>query len=90
MHIFLKPIAEDSIKTVGEYFQNGKWEFMRERTDKSLPNSVKTAKAVYNSIIYPIHKEMLIDFVERNCLPKCTKRLRVANSDESTGKRGRC
>ncbi|VDM98665.1 unnamed protein product [Thelazia callipaeda] len=55
-------------------FKNGKWEFMRERTDKSLPNSCRTAKAVYNSIIYPIDKESLVAFVERICIPKMKKR----------------
>ncbi|EYC05020.1 hypothetical protein Y032_0084g1735 [Ancylostoma ceylanicum] len=46
-------------------FDNGQWIFMRERTDKSLPNSLKTAHAVYNSMINPIDKNMLIDFVAR-------------------------
>uniref|UniRef100_A0A0M3K246 mRNA guanylyltransferase n=1 Tax=Anisakis simplex TaxID=6269 RepID=A0A0M3K246_ANISI len=45
--------------------QNGKWVFMRERTDKSLPNSLNTARAVYNSMIHPIDRHTLIDFVER-------------------------
>ncbi|VDN40139.1 unnamed protein product [Gongylonema pulchrum] len=48
-------------------YTNGKWEFMRERTDKSLPNSSKTATAVWNSIIYPIDKEMLVAYVENIC-----------------------
>uniref|UniRef100_A0A915PZ12 mRNA-capping enzyme n=1 Tax=Setaria digitata TaxID=48799 RepID=A0A915PZ12_9BILA len=55
-------------------FKDGKWEFMRERTDKSLPNSSKTAKAVYNSIIHPIDKESLIAFVEKVCIQKMRKR----------------
>ncbi|VDP12627.1 unnamed protein product [Heligmosomoides polygyrus] len=42
-------------------FENGQWVFMRERTDKSLPNSLKTAHAVYNSMINPIDKNMLIE-----------------------------
>uniref|UniRef100_A0A158QR87 mRNA-capping enzyme n=1 Tax=Haemonchus placei TaxID=6290 RepID=A0A158QR87_HAEPC len=42
-------------------FQNGQWVFMRERTDKSLPNSLKTAQAVFNSMINPIDKDMLIE-----------------------------
>ncbi|VDN17213.1 unnamed protein product [Gongylonema pulchrum] len=55
-------------------FTNGKWEFMRERTDKSLPNSSKTARAVYNSIIYPIDKEILFAYVENICAQKLRKR----------------
>ncbi|WKY11709.1 hypothetical protein Q1695_003352 [Nippostrongylus brasiliensis] len=46
-------------------FDNGQWVFMRERTDKSLPNALKTAQSVYNSMINPIDKNMLIDFVAR-------------------------
>ncbi|CAJ0591841.1 unnamed protein product [Cylicocyclus nassatus] len=46
-------------------FDNGQWIFMRERTDKSLPNSLKTAQSVYNSMINPIDKNLLIDFVAK-------------------------
>ncbi|KAK6023452.1 mRNA capping enzyme, catalytic domain protein [Ostertagia ostertagi] len=46
-------------------FENGQWVFMRERTDKSLPNSLKTAQAVFNSMMHPIDKNMLIDFVAK-------------------------
>lgn len=28
-------------------FENGSWKFMRERTDKSFPNALKTAMGVY-------------------------------------------
>ncbi|RCN32592.1 mRNA capping enzyme, catalytic domain protein [Ancylostoma caninum] len=42
-------------------FDNGQWIFMRERTDKSLPNSLKTAQSVYNSMINPIDKNLLIE-----------------------------
>uniref|UniRef100_A0A915BLY8 mRNA-capping enzyme n=1 Tax=Parascaris univalens TaxID=6257 RepID=A0A915BLY8_PARUN len=48
--------------------QNGKWVFMRERTDKSLPNSLNTARAVYNSMIHPIDKNVLVEFVEHFCV----------------------
>lgn len=54
--------------------QDGKWEFMRERTDKSLPNSNKTAKAIYDSIIHPIDKNSLIAFVEKICIQRSRKR----------------
>uniref|UniRef100_A0A0N5AHZ1 mRNA-capping enzyme n=1 Tax=Syphacia muris TaxID=451379 RepID=A0A0N5AHZ1_9BILA len=55
-------------------YANNKWEFMRERTDKSLPNSRATAQSVFNSIRNPITKDFLIDFIERNCVRRGTKR----------------
>ncbi|XP_054157712.1 mRNA-capping enzyme-like [Oppia nitens] len=46
------------------YDMTGKqWLFMRERTDKSFPNSFKTAIAVCNSIRNPITKEILLEFI---------------------------
>ena len=44
---------------------NGQWEFMRERTDKSFPNSYNTAKAVFNSICNPVTQEYLLDYIHR-------------------------
>ncbi|KHN71509.1 mRNA-capping enzyme [Toxocara canis] len=61
-----EPEESHEWKTCGKW--NGKWVFMRERTDKSLPNSLNTARAVYNSMIYPIDRNVLIDFVEQFCL----------------------
>ncbi|VDD90364.1 unnamed protein product [Enterobius vermicularis] len=55
-------------------YVNNKWEFMRERTDKSLPNSKATAVSVFNTIRNPITKEFLIDFIERNCVRRGLKR----------------
>ncbi|MFH4980636.1 hypothetical protein AB6A40_007345 [Gnathostoma spinigerum] len=55
-------------------FVNGQWNFMRERTDKSLPNSEKTALAVWNSMRYPIDKATLIEFVEKYCVRREQKR----------------
>ncbi|EFO19544.1 hypothetical protein LOAG_08948 [Loa loa] len=62
-------------------FKDGKWEFMRERTDKNLPNSSKTAKAVYNSIIYPIDKDSLIAFVDKICMQKTRRRPAPQSAD---------
>ncbi|BES88741.1 mRNA capping enzyme [Nesidiocoris tenuis] len=45
-------------------FENNKWVFLRERTDKSFPNSRKTAIAVCESIRYPVTKENLLQFIE--------------------------
>ncbi|CAI4222640.1 unnamed protein product [Auanema sp. JU1783] len=39
------------------------WKFMRERTDKSLPNSFNTARSVFNSMLHPIEKENLIQYI---------------------------
>uniref|UniRef100_A0A0N5BNW6 mRNA-capping enzyme n=1 Tax=Strongyloides papillosus TaxID=174720 RepID=A0A0N5BNW6_STREA len=41
-------------------FVNNQWTFMRERTDKSHPNALKTALSVLNTIRYPITRELLI------------------------------
>ncbi|KAL0274459.1 UNVERIFIED_CONTAM: hypothetical protein PYX00_006876 [Menopon gallinae] len=43
-----------------------KWVFMRERTDKSFPNSFDTAKSVCNSIKNPISEKYLLDFISGN------------------------
>jgi len=43
----------------------GQWIFMRERTDKSFPNSMKTAEAVFNSIKEPVTDQMLLQFIDR-------------------------
>ncbi|XP_004536441.1 mRNA-capping enzyme [Ceratitis capitata] len=50
-------IIECSVNSQGE------WEFMRERTDKMLPNSYNTAVSVCESIRYPITKAYLLDFI---------------------------
>lgn len=40
-----------------------RWDFMRERTDKSTPNHISTAMAVCDSIKNPVTEEFLIDYV---------------------------
>lgn len=42
------------------------WEFMRERTDKSLPNALRTANNVFESICNPITLEYLLFFIDKN------------------------
>ncbi|XP_075158681.1 RNA guanylyltransferase and 5'-phosphatase mRNA capping enzyme [Haematobia irritans] len=42
----------------------GEWELMRERTDKTMPNSYNTAKSVIESIRNPVTKEILLNFIE--------------------------
>ncbi|KAG5276547.1 hypothetical protein AALO_G00106940 [Alosa alosa] len=46
-------------------FVNNSWVFMRERIDKSFPNSYDTAMAVCNSIQHPVTKEILLELVDR-------------------------
>lgn len=44
---------------------NGKeWVFMRQRTDKSFPNSISTAQGVWESIRSPVTKELLFQVAE--------------------------
>nr|XP_022914085.1 mRNA-capping enzyme [Onthophagus taurus] len=47
-------------------FEDGVWKFMRERTDKSFPNSYNTAKSVCQSIKNPVTKDRLIDFINNH------------------------
>lgn len=46
--------------------ENGQWIYMRERTDKSFPNSLNTANAVCKSIVKPVTREILLDYIERH------------------------
>ncbi|XP_034937783.1 mRNA-capping enzyme-like [Chelonus insularis] len=64
-------------------FENGRWVFMRQRTDKSFPNSFTTAQSVCQSIREPITSECLCDYINRykfeddsDCLPPPCKRRR--------------
>lgn len=47
-------------------YENGQWVYMRERTDKSFPNSFNTAQSVCKSIVKPITTERLVDFINRH------------------------
>ena len=66
-------------------YECNEWKFMRERTDKSFPNSYETAMAVYTAISTPMTSDMLVDFIERNrfndnadvTLPPPNKRARI-------------
>ena len=66
---------------------NGQWTFMRERTDKSFPNSANTADAVCRSIRKPITTERLLDYIKRHrfvqddsdLMPPPSKQLRRSN-----------
>uniref|UniRef100_T1ITR8 mRNA-capping enzyme n=1 Tax=Strigamia maritima TaxID=126957 RepID=T1ITR8_STRMM len=68
---------------------NNEWKFMRERTDKSFPNSYNTAISVCNSIRMPITKERLLEFIDHcrwqpekrspseDCYPSNSKRPKI-------------
>lgn len=58
-----KQIAKMDNKIIECKFENNTWVFMRERVDKSFPNSYKTAMAVCASIRDPVTKEKLLDFI---------------------------
>ena len=60
---YSKQLKDLNNKIIECKFQNGQWVFMRERTDKSFPNSFETAKNVVSSIADPVTKEKLLDFV---------------------------
>lgn len=45
-------------------FDGKAWQFMRERTDKSFPNSYTTAMGVCESIRQPVTKELLLNVID--------------------------
>jgi len=45
------------------------WKFMRQRTDKSFPNSYNTANSVFNSIKNPVKENYLLDFIKKYGFP---------------------
>ena len=62
------------------------WRFMRERTDKSFPNSFNTAVSVCESIRNPITKEILLDFIETRAFrPNVFKRPHDGQSPQESG-----
>ncbi|KAM3962822.1 RNA guanylyltransferase and 5'-phosphatase mRNA capping enzyme [Aphomia sociella] len=59
-----KDIKDLDNKIIECKLENNRWVFMRERTDKSFPNSFNTAKAVCQSILKPVTTELLLDQIE--------------------------
>lgn len=43
------------------FFQPKEWKFMRERTDKSLPNGLRTAENVVETMVNPVTETYLIE-----------------------------
>uniref|UniRef100_A0AAR2LDL0 mRNA-capping enzyme n=1 Tax=Pygocentrus nattereri TaxID=42514 RepID=A0AAR2LDL0_PYGNA len=60
-----KELKQYDNKIIECTFKNNSWVFMRQRIDKSFPNSYDTAMAVCNSIQYPVTKENLLEFLDR-------------------------
>nr|CAD7455820.1 unnamed protein product [Timema tahoe] len=61
-----KATRELNNKIIECKIQDNQWTFMRERTDKSFPNSYNTAQAVCNSIRDPVTTHKLLDFIEQH------------------------
>jgi len=49
--------------SAGEEATKPGWHFMRQRVDKSFPNSINTATAVCQSIREPVTENLLIDYI---------------------------
>ncbi|KAM4694089.1 mRNA-capping enzyme [Discoglossus pictus] len=60
-----KDLKQYDNKIIECKFENNCWVFMRQRVDKSFPNSYETALAVCNSIQNPVTKEILFEFIDR-------------------------
>nr|XP_006626214.1 PREDICTED: mRNA-capping enzyme [Lepisosteus oculatus] len=63
-----KDLKQYDNKIIECNFVNNTWVFMRQRTDKSFPNSYDTAMAVCQSIQNPVTKEILLEFIDRCAL----------------------
>ncbi|XP_063975438.1 mRNA-capping enzyme [Diachasmimorpha longicaudata] len=61
----IKGCKELNDKIIECKFEEGKWIFMRERTDKSFPNSFNTAQGVCTSIKDPVTKDILLEFIDK-------------------------
>ncbi|XP_051264707.1 mRNA-capping enzyme isoform X1 [Dicentrarchus labrax] len=60
-----KELKQYDNKIIECTFANNSWVFMRQRVDKSFPNSYETAMAVCKSIQEPVTKEILLEYVDR-------------------------
>ncbi|KAJ8008923.1 hypothetical protein DPEC_G00083460 [Dallia pectoralis] len=60
-----KDLKQYDNKIIECSFNNNTWVFMRQRVDKSFPNSYDTALAVCNSIRHPVTKEILFESLDR-------------------------
>uniref|UniRef100_A0A4W6EIA2 mRNA-capping enzyme n=1 Tax=Lates calcarifer TaxID=8187 RepID=A0A4W6EIA2_LATCA len=60
-----KELKQYDNKIIECTFANNSWVFMRQRVDKSFPNSYDTAMAVCKSIQEPVTKEILLEYLDR-------------------------
>ncbi|XP_076456794.1 mRNA-capping enzyme-like [Babylonia areolata] len=58
-----KELRELDNKIVECSWDGGQWKFMRQRTDKSFPNSYSTAMGVCESIKHPVTKDLLFNVI---------------------------
>ncbi|TKS76257.1 mRNA-capping enzyme HCE MCE1 [Collichthys lucidus] len=65
VHRASKELKQYDNKIIECTFANNTWVFMRQRVDKSFPNSYDTAMAVCKSIREPVTKEILLEYVDR-------------------------
>lgn len=63
---YTKQLKEYDNKIIECKVENGAWVFMRERTDKSFPNSIKTAQSVINSIKNPVTTTTLLGYTSKH------------------------
>ncbi|XP_044752230.1 mRNA-capping enzyme [Coccinella septempunctata] len=61
---FNKELKDLDGKIIECKYERNQWVFMRERTDKSFPNSFDTAMSVCKSIQKPLTKEALLAYIE--------------------------
>uniref|UniRef100_A0A7N8XLK0 mRNA-capping enzyme n=1 Tax=Mastacembelus armatus TaxID=205130 RepID=A0A7N8XLK0_9TELE len=61
-----KELKEYDNKIIECTFANSSWVFMRQRVDKSFPNSYDTAMAVCRSIQEPVTKDFLLEYLDRS------------------------
>lgn len=77
-----KELRQYDNKIIECNFANNKWEFMRQRVDKSFPNAYDTAMGVWESIQKPVTKEILLDYVDRcTAAQQAQNRKRPADPD---------
>lgn len=62
-------------------FEDNQWVLLRERTDKSFPNSYNTAMGVMKSITHPVTKEILLGFIRDHRWHNPHKRPAPGSSD---------
>lgn len=69
-----KELKQYDNKIIECSFADNSWVFMRQRMDKSFPNSYDTAMAVCKSIQEPVTKQILLEYLDR-----CAQALQAQN-----------